>query len=265
MDRVKGKVAIVTGAAGVLGKAMVMLLAKEGAKVVATDIVGTGAETLTREVEQQGGQAVFLSHDVSSEEDWQRVINETMSRFGRLDVLVNDAGVMLSKAIEEMTLGDWHGVLRVNLDSVFLGTKCVIEPMKKSGGGSIINISSVAGLVGMGGGSSAYSASKGGIRSFTKASALQLSKAGGRDFNIRVNSIHPAMVVTPLMESLFRAEAEKTGKTVEQVRKIREDWTLLGRLGRPDDIAYAVLYLASDESSWVTGTELVVDGGFTAK
>lgn len=265
MDRVKGKVAIVTGAAGVLGRATAMLLAKEGARVVATDIVDTEAKSFVEEVKQQGGEAIFLKHDVATEEGWKRVIDETMFRFARLDVLVNNAGVMLSKSIEDMTLADWHRVIQVNLDSVFLGTKHALEAMKKSGGGSIVNISSVAGLVGMGGGSSAYSASKGGIRAFTKASALQCSKAGGRNFNIRINSVHPAMVITPLMESLFQAEAEKTGKTVEQVRKIREDWTLLGRLGRPEDVAYAVLYLASDESSWVTGTELVVDGGFTAK
>jgi NAD(P)-dependent dehydrogenase (short-subunit alcohol dehydrogenase family) len=264
MDRVKGKVAIVTGGAGVLGKAQALLLAKEGAKVVVTDIAEAGGKEVVEAIEREGGVAIFLKHDVSNEEDWKKVIDQTVSRFGRLDVLVNNAGVVMNRAIEEMSLSDWRSIMAVNLDGVFLGTKHAVGAMKKSGGGSIVNMSSVAGLVGLGGGSSAYSASKGGVRLFTKASALQLSKAG-HGYNIRVNSVHPAFILTPLMESVFRAEAEKTGRSYEEVVQMRADWTMLGCLGEPDDAAYAVLYLASDESKFVTGTELVVDGGFTAR
>jgi len=264
MGRVKDKVAIVTGAAGVLGKAQALLLAREGARIVATDINEAGVEELAQEISGQGGEAISLKHDVASEEGWAEVAGQTLDRFGRLDILVNNAGVLINKAIEEMSLADWRGVMAVNLDGVFLGTKHAIGAMKKSGGGSIVNISSVAGLVGMGGGSSAYSASKGGVRIFTKAAALQCGKLG-HNYNIRVNSVHPAFVLTPLMDSLFHSEAAKTGRTYEEVKKIREDWTMVGRLGRPEDVAYAVLYLASDESSFVTGTELVIDGGFTAR
>ena len=264
MDRVKGKVAIVTGAAGTLGKAQALLLAREGAKVVVTDIMETEVTKVAEEIRREGNEAVSLGHDVTSEQSWAGVIKHTLSAFGRLDVLVNNAGVLMNKPIEETSLEDWRQIMSVNLDGVFLGTKHAIGAMKGSGGGSIVNISSVAGLVGMGGGSAAYSASKGGVRLFTKASALQCSKAG-HGYNIRVNSVHPAFIVTPMMEGLFQAEVKRTGRSYEEVKKIREDWTMVGRLGAPDDVAYAVLYLASDESSFVTGAELVVDGGFTAR
>ena len=219
---------------------------------------------MAEEIGSQGGEAISLKHDVTSEEDWAKVIEATLSRFGKLDILVNNAGILINNTIEDLSLTDWRKVMAVNLDGVFLGTKHAIGAMKKTGGGSIVNISSVAGLVGMGGGSSAYSASKGGVRIFTKAAALQCGKLG-HNYNIRVNSVHPAFVLTPLMDSLFHSEAKKTGLTYEEVKKIREDWTMVGRLGEPDDVAYAVLYLASDESSFVTGAELVVDGGFTAR
>jgi 3(or 17)beta-hydroxysteroid dehydrogenase len=264
MDRVKDKVAIVTGAAGVLGKAQALLLAKEGAKVVVTDINETGTKEVADEIGRQGSEAVFLRHDVTSEEDWAKVMEASLARFGKLDILVNNAGILINNAIEDFSLADWHKVMAVNLDGVFLGTKHAIGAMKIAGGGSIVNISSVAGLVGMGGGSSAYSASKGGVRIFTKAAALQCGKLG-HNYSIRVNSVYPAFVLTPLMDSLFHSEAKKTGRTYEEVKQIREDWTMVGRLGQPDDVAYAVLYLASDESSFVTGAELVVDGGFTAR
>ena len=264
MNRVKGKVAIITGAAGGLGKAQALLLAQEGAKLVLTDIVENEGKNIVEEIRREGGEAIFVRHDVTSEQEWAEVIKQTLSIFGRLDVLVNNAGILISKAIADMSLEDWRRVTSVNLDGVFLGTKHAIGAMKKSGGGSIVNISSMAGLVGMAGDSSAYSASKGGVRLFTKASALQCSKAG-HDYNIRVNSVHPGFILTPMLEKVMHATAEKTGKSYEEARKIREVATMIGCLGEPEDVAYAVLYLASDESKYVTGAELVVDGGYTAR
>jgi 3(or 17)beta-hydroxysteroid dehydrogenase len=264
MDRVKGKVAIITGAAGGLGKAQALLLAGEGARVVLTDIIETEPRETVEEIRRAGGEAIFVRHDVTRDEDWAEVIEQTLSSFGRLDVLVNNAGILMSKAIADMTLEDWRRVTSINLDGVFLGTKHAIGAMKKNGGGSIVNMSSVAGLVGMAGDSSAYCASKGGVRLFTKATALQCSKLG-HDYNIRANSVHPGFIMTSMLEKAMRAATTITGCTYEEAKKIREDSTMIGRLGEPEDIAYAVLYLASDESSYVTGTELVVDGGYTAR
>jgi len=264
MDRVKGKVAIITGAAGGLGRAQALLLAKEGAKIVLTDIIEAEPKKTVEEIRRAGGEAIFVKHDVTSEEDWAEVIRQTLSSFGRLDVLVNNAGVLMSKAIADMSLDDWRRVTSVNLDGVFLGTKHAIGAMRKSGGGSIVNMSSVGGLVGMPADSSAYCASKGGVRLFTKASALQCSKSG-HDYNIRVNSVHPGFILTPMLEKVMRASAAIAGSTYEQAKRMREDSTMIGRLGVPEDVAYAVLYLASDESSYVTGAELVVDGGYTAR
>ncbi len=264
MDRVKGKVAIITGAAGGLGKAQALLLAKEGAKVVLTDIVEAEPRKTVEEIRRAGGEAIFVKHDVTREDDWAEVIKQTLASFGRLDALVNNAGILISKAITDMSLEDWRKVTAVNLDGVFLGTKHAAGAMKKSGGGSIINISSVAGLVGMAGDSSAYAATKGGVRLFTKSSALQLSRLG-HDHNIRVNSVHPGFIMTSMLDNIIRATAEKMGITYEESRKIREEGLMIGRLGTPEDIAYAILYLASDESSYVTGAELVVDGGYTAR
>jgi len=264
MNRVKGKVAIITGAAGGLGKAQALLLAREGAKVVLTDIIEAEPGETVEEIRRAGGEAIFVRHDVTSEEDWAKVIEQTLSSFGRLDVLVNNAGFLISKAIADMPLEDWRRVMSINLDGVFLGTKHAIGAMKKNGGGSIVNMSSVAGLVGMGGDTSAYCASKGGVRLFTKATALQCSKLG-HDYNIRANSVHPGFIMTSMLEKSMRAATAITGCTYEEAKKVREDSTMIGRLGKPEDIAYAVLYLASDESSYVTGTELVVDGGYSAR
>ena len=187
-----------------------------------------------------------------------------MTQFGRVDVLVNNAGVFSRKFIEDMSLEEWHWVMRINLDGVFLGTKHAIGAMKKGGGGSIVNISSVAGLVGMVADTSSYGASKGAVRLFTKQCAIQLSKAG-HDYNIRVNSVHPGFILTPMLEKVFQTEVETTRRSYEEVRRTREEWVPLGRLGTPEDVAYGVLYLASDESRYITGTELVIDGGFTAR
>ena len=253
MDRVKGKVAIVTGGAGGLGKAHSLLLAKEGAKVVVTDMDEAQAERVADEINKQGGEAIFIKHDVSKEVEWSRVIRETLERFGKLDILVNNAGVNVWKKIEDTSLDEWRWLMSINLDGVFLGTKYAMGAMKKSGGGSIINISSAAGIIGTLD-TSAYHASKGGVRIFTKAAALECSKAG-YDYNIRVNSVHPGVIKTQMVEGLMNDEEK---------RKTALSWHPIGHFGEPEDIAYGVLYLASDESKFITGAELVIDGGWTA-
>ena len=255
MNRVKDKVAIITGAASGIGRVTAQVLANEGAKVVVTtDANIKGAKETVASIISSGGEAIFIQHDVTSEGDWVNVIDKTLERFGKLDILVNNAGIMLVKEIEETTLDEWHRVMNVNLGSVFLGTKHAIGAMKKSGGGSIINMSSALGLVGNFDHTSSYSASKGGIRLFTKAAAMECSK-GGHNYNIRVNSVHPGVIVTPMAQPVMDNES---------LRKEMEKGHPIGRLGEAIDIAYGVLYLASDESSFVTGTELVIDGGWTA-
>jgi len=254
MDRVKGKVAIITGAARGLGRAQALLLAKEGAKVIVTDIDETLGKKVVEEITSRGGEAIFIKHDVTSECDWNEVMQKTLARFGKVDVLVNNAGVIFHKKIEDISLEEWRWLMSINLDGVFLGTKYAIGAMKRSGGGSIINISSAAGIVGALN-TSAYVASKGGVRLFTKAAALECSKAG-YDYNIRVNSVHPGVIETPMTEAGLKDEAG---------RRTRVAWHPIGRLGEPEDIAYGVLYLASDESKFITGAELVIDGGWTAQ
>ena len=255
MNRVKDKVAIITGAATGIGQAAAQLLAQEGAKVViTTDKNITGAEGTVASIKATGGEAIFIQQDITKESDWEKVIKKTLETYGRLDILVNNAGIMIAKEIENMSLEEWRRVMKINLDGVFLGTKHGILTMKKSSSGSIINMSSVLGLVGNFDHTSAYSASKGGIRSFTKAAAVECSKIG-LDYNIRVNSIHPGVIETPMAAPVFANDG---------FRKAMESYHPIGRLGNPMDVAYGILYLASDESSFITGTELVIDGGCTA-
>ncbi|HTY61446.1 MAG TPA: glucose 1-dehydrogenase [Acidobacteriota bacterium] len=254
MDRVKNKVAIVTGGAGGLGRAEALLLAIEGAKVVVTDVDETAIRRVAEEIRAAGGSAVCLQHDVSSEDAWHRVIQCTLEEFGRLDVLVNNAGVIIYKTIEDTSLAEWRRLMSVNLDGVFLGIKFAIATMKKSGGGSIINIASVAGLIGNPD-ASAYHASKGGVRSLSKAAAIECSKAG-YDYNIRVNSIYPGVINTRMADDLRNDDIKY---------KTALGWHAMGHFGEPEDVAYGVLYLASDESKFLTGSELVIDGGWTAR
>jgi NAD(P)-dependent dehydrogenase (short-subunit alcohol dehydrogenase family) len=254
MDRVKGKVAIVTGGGGGMGRADAMLLAKEGAKIVVTDLDEAAVKNVAGEINSQGGKAVSIKHDVASETDWSTVLRKTLEEFGKLDVLVNNAGVILYKKIEDISLSEWRWLMSVNLDGVFLGTKFAIEAMKKNGGGSIINIASVAGLIGNPD-ASAYHASKGGVRSFSKAAAIECSKAG-YGYNIRVNSIYPGVINTRMADDLRKDEAKY---------KTAVSWHPIGHFGEPEDVAYGVLYLASDESKFLTGSELVIDGGWTAR
>ncbi len=254
MDRVKNKVAIVTGGAGGLGKAEASLLAKEGAKVVVTDLDEAAVERLAKEISSQGATAISTRHDVTSESEWSRVLEQTLEAFGRLDILVNNAGVIIYKKIEDTSLAEWRQLMSVNLDGVFLGTKFAIGAMKRTGGGSIINIASVAGLIGNPD-ASAYHASKGGVRLFSKAAAVECSKAG-YGYNIRVNSIYPGVMETQMADAL---------KEDENKYRTALSWHAMGHFGEPMDVAYGVLYLASDESKFLTGSELVIDGGWTAR
>ena len=254
MDRVKGKVAIVTGGAGGMGRAEAMLLAQEGAIVVITDIEEASIEQIAGEIRRLGGQCIFAKHDVASESDWDAVMNRTLQAFGRLDVLVNNAGVILYKKITDTSLAEWRRLMSVNLDGIFLGTRAAIEVMKRGGGGSIINIASVAALI-ANPDAAAYHASKGGVRAFSKAAAVECSRAG-YDYNIRVNSIYPGVINTQMAQDLRKDESKL---------KTAIGWHAMGHFGEPEDVAYGVLYLASDESRFMTGSELVIDGGWTAR
>ena len=256
MGRVEGKVALVTGGRRGLGEASAVLLGREGAKVAITDRKADGADAVLNRISAAGGKAIFIQQDVAKEEDWRRTLDDVLKQFGRLDILVNNAGVGAGKNVEELTLDEWRWVMSVNLDGVFLGTKYAIGAMKKSGGGSIINMSSIEGMVGDRR-LAAYDASKGGVRIFTKSAALHCAKAG---YNIRVNSLHPGFIDTPMVTGFVKAQGDAAA-----ARKELEQLHPIGHLGEPDDVAYAVLYLASDESKFVTGSELVVDGGFTAQ
>jgi 3(or 17)beta-hydroxysteroid dehydrogenase len=253
MGRVESKVAIVTGGAGGIGGAISQLLAREGAGVVVTDLNEAGGEKVVGEINRDGGRAIFIKHDVTSEGDWARVIEKTLAEFGKLDVLVNNAGIMFVKPIEDISLEEWHRVMSINLDGVFLGTKHAVGAMKKSGG-SIVNMSSAVGIIGRPDDTSAYITSKGAVRLFTKAAAMEFSKAG-HDYKVRVNSVHPGVIETPMTAGMSQDP---------KLREVLVSMHPIGFLGKPIDIAYIVLYLASDESRLVTGAEFVVDGGWTA-
>jgi NAD(P)-dependent dehydrogenase (short-subunit alcohol dehydrogenase family) len=256
--RLAGKVALITGAAaGVEGELMgfggaaARLFAREGAKVVLTDIKEEMGRKSAEQIRTQGGEALFLRHDVTSEEEWQEVVHTAVAHFGALNVLVNNAGTGARFTVEETTTEVWDGQMAVHAKGVFLGTKYAIPLMRQASGGSIINVSSIYGLVGSPT-SAAYHAAKGAIRIFTKAAAVQYA----RD-NIRINSVHPGYCLTPLTRGGYDTDAERRAWSVAR--------TPLGRLGTADDIAYGMLYLASDESAYVTGAELVIDGGMTAQ
>lgn len=248
--RLENKVALITGGARGQGATEARLFADEGAAVVIGDILENLGKQVEAEVNESGGRALFTPLDVTSEEDWERVISETVSAFGKIDILINNAAIYQRVPIEHTTLEDWNNIMNINSTGVFLGTKHVIPAMREAGGGSIINLSSTAGLVGSERGS-AYGASKGSVRLFTKYTAIQHAKDG-----IRANSIHPGPIDTEMIaESLGTPEGRAT--SISRVP--------LGRVGTVDDVAYGALFLASDESSFMTGAELVIDGGVTAQ
>ena len=257
MDRVKNKVAIVTGGASGLGKSSAILLAREGAKIVVTDIDEENGNQVVQQIKNNGGEAIYIEQDVSKENQWEIVIETTFKKFGKLHVVANAAGIGLGGTVEEVSLEDWKNLLDINLNGTFLGTQYGIKGMKETGeGGSIINFSSIEGLIGDPN-LPAYNASKGGVTIFTKSAALHCAKQG---YKIRVNSIHPAYIWTPMVENFLKAQGD-----VEEGKKQLESLHPVGHLGEPDDIGYGVVYLASDESKFMTGSELVIDGGYTAQ
>ncbi|GAB6989163.1 glucose 1-dehydrogenase [Paenibacillus pini] len=247
MGRLNGKVAIITGAANGMGAAEARLFAQEGGKVVGTDLNMDKLNELVNEITSNGGEAIAIQHNVASEDDWKRVIEETLKRFGKVDVLVNNAGISSTMTIANLEMEQWNKVMDINLNGCMLGMKYAIPEMQKVGAGSVINISSIGGLVGMAG-SSAYTAAKGALRSISKAAAVEFAKQ-----QIRVNSVHPGIIETPMTAESFK-ESTPYYKT----------FTQLPYFGKPEDVAYGVLFLASDESRFMTGSELVIDGGWTA-
>jgi len=249
MGRLDEKVAIITGAASGQGAVEAKLFAKEGAKVVATDINEEALQAVVADIKAAGGEAIAVKHNVVSEDDWKIVIGKTVEAYGKVDVLVNNAGVAPATPLLNTTVDQWKKVMDINATSVFLGTQAVVPEMRKAGGGSIINISSMAGIVGTGA-ANAYPASKGAVRLFTKASAVEFSRE-----NIRVNSVHPGVIETAMTKDIL-ANDQYSGPLKAA--------TLIPRWGQAEDVAYGVLFLASDESSFMTGSELVIDGGYTA-
>jgi NAD(P)-dependent dehydrogenase (short-subunit alcohol dehydrogenase family) len=253
MGRVENKVALITGAGMGLGRAAAFLLASEGARIAATDIDVAAGEATADEIEGRGGEAIFHYHDVAVSNDWSAVLAAIEDRFGRLDVLVNNAGIAIAKNVEETSLDDWRRTMAVNADGVFLGCKHAIALMKASGGGSIINLSSIDGIIGEAE-LAAYCASKGAVRTLTKSVAVHCAE---KRYGIRCNSIHPGYIWTPQTENYLRDLGTLDAEKAKALSRHP-----IGRLGEPDDVAYMVLYLASDESKFVTGAEMVVDGGY---
>ncbi|MDA3015350.1 MAG: glucose 1-dehydrogenase [Actinomycetota bacterium] len=259
MGRVDGKVAVITGGASGIGRACAELLASEGAHAVVTDIQDDLGAEVAASITASGGSAQFLHHDVTIEDEWAAVVAGVLEAHCRLDVLVNNAGIGIGGSIVDMTLADWRRQTAINIDGVFLGMKHCIPPMRDSGGGSIINMSSVAGLKGSAR-LAGYNATKGAVRLLTKGVALECATSR---WNVRVNSVHPGIIETPIWDTVGAALArgEGPGFDLDQMATVAVP---TGVLGKPIDIAKGVLFLASDDSSYITGTELVIDAGMTA-
>jgi NAD(P)-dependent dehydrogenase (short-subunit alcohol dehydrogenase family) len=247
MGRLDGKVALITGAARGQGETEARLFAQEGAKVVLTDVLVEQGQQVAASICTGGGEATFLLLDVSNPDEWHEVVRHTVQTYGRLDILINNAGIAQRAGLLETSLEDWNRLMDINLKGVFLGMKYAIPAMLESGGGAVINISSTSGIVGFPGGT-AYHAAKGGVRLLTKVVAAEFATRG-----IRVNSIHPGIVETPMTDNM-----------APQRMQLLLERTPMGRKGQPQEIAYGALFLASDEASFITGAELVIDGGMTA-
>ena len=248
--RLNDKAVLISGGARGMGSVEAKLFCSEGASVIIGDILEEEGRKIEAEISESGGVCIFVRLDVTSEEDWESAVNLAVERFGKLDILINNAGIFPMESIEDTTVESWDRVMDVNAKGVFLGTKAAIPAMRTSGGGSIINLSSIAGLVGSAY-SASYNATKGAGRLLTKSTAIQYAKDG-----IRANSIHPGLIDT-LMASELLSDPEL------QIKRLAS--TPMGRTGTAEEIAYGALFLASDESSFMTGSELVIDGGFTAQ
>jgi NAD(P)-dependent dehydrogenase (short-subunit alcohol dehydrogenase family) len=256
MKRIENKVVVITGGSLGIGRAASILLAREGAKVAVTDILDEEGQDVVNEIEKSGGVAQYWHLDVSSEQAVEKVFAEIIEKFGNVNVLVNNAGIAgANKPTHELSEDEWNHLFDINVKGVFLCTKHVIPSMIKSGAGSIVNLSSIYGIVGAGD-IPPYHASKGAVRLMTKNDALIYAKN-----NIRVNSVHPGFIWTPLVEDLGTASEEGVDVFRENLDKLHP----IGHVGEPLDIAYGILYLTSDEAKFVTGSELVIDGGYTCQ
>ena len=248
--RLDNKVALISGGARGMGAVEAKMFVQEGAKVVIGDVLDEDGKQTESEINETGGECVFVHLDVTDETAWQDAVAAAVDRFGKLDILVNNAGIARINNVEDTTSDEWDLVMDINAKGVFLGTKAAIPEIRKAGGGSIVNISSIAGLTG--GRTSSYAASKGAVRLLTKSSAIQYAGEG-----IRCNSVHPGVIETPMTTPMML--------NTQEGRDLNASRHPLGRVGQPEDIAYGVLFLASDESSFMTGSELVIDGGLTAQ
>ena len=248
--RLNGKVALVSGGASGMGQSEALIFAREGARVVVADVLETEGRQVADKIKAAGGQATFVKLDVSNEAEWEKVVKATLEGFGKLDVLVNNAGISGTFDPDMLSTAAWDRLMDINAKGVFLGMKTVIPVMQRAGGGAIVNISSISGFVGQTGVHMAYNASKGAVRIMTKTAAVQYAKDG-----IRVNSVHPGMM-PPMRSSKTSADPVWRDKMIKAVP--------MKRAGRVEEVAHAVLFLASDEASYITGTELVVDGGYLA-
>lgn len=247
-NRLVGKVALISGAARGQGEAEARLFVQEGAKVVLGDILVDQGQKVAADITAQGGQAIFVTLDVTQEEAWQKAVETAIRTYGKLDILINNAGIFRTEGVEATSMELWNQVIAVNQTGVWLGMKYAVPAMRKAGGGSIVNISSGAGIIGTGM-AAAYHGTKGAVRLLTKTAAIEYAKD-----NIRINSVHPGVVDTEMVRGLMQNEGMQAIVASHP----------LGRIGTAEDIAYGVLYLASDEASFVTGAELIIDGGFTA-
>jgi NAD(P)-dependent dehydrogenase (short-subunit alcohol dehydrogenase family) len=248
MMRLQGKVAMITGGAHGMGETEAKMFAKEGAKIVVADVLEEEGQRVVSGIAEVGGEAIFVRLDVTNDAAWQRAVDSAVATFGTLDILVNNAGISGSAGADLLSTEAWDQVMAVNAKGVFLGLKHVIPVMQRAGGGAIVNISSISGFVGQDYIHMAYNASKGAVRIMTKSAAVQFAKDG-----IRVNSVHPG-VMPPMRTSTRGAESEERRRLLAKVP--------MGREGRREEVGAAVLFLASDEASYITGTELVVDGGY---
>src|SRR5437868_8253329 len=267
MNRLDGKVALISGAARGIGAETARLMAEAGAKVAVGDVLDERGRETVREIESAGAEALYTRLDVTREEDWNAAIAAVTERFGGLDILVNNAGVFLGMSIEEATLADWYRLCGVNLTGVFLGTKLAVPALRESGqrsdhGSAIVNLASVAGLVGSSN-DPLYSMTKGGVTLFTKSAALEFARKG---YRIRVNSMHPGTIDTDMGDQVLVARARNLGtNNIEAARQQILERLPIGRMGTPTDIANGIVFLASDDAAFMTGSGLVIDGGITAQ